>query len=70
MPLYTSVVDDNNKEVATQIENRKLGSSCKCALLLQKWDQVLEAVELISSEMGVTSSDVVYDIKPKSSKGT
>ena len=40
------------------------GSSCKCDLVLQKLDQVLEAVELISSEMGVTTSDV-YDIKQR-----
>ena len=32
--------------------------------MLQKLDQVLEVVELISSEMGVTTSDV-YDIKQR-----
>ena len=61
--IITIYVDDNSKEVATQTDNSEL-SSCRCDLVLQKLDQVLEVVELISSEMGVTTSDV-YDIKQR-----
>ena len=62
--VITIYIDDSSKEIATQTDPSELGSSCKCDLVLQKLDQVLEAVELISSEMGVTTSDV-YDIKQR-----
>ena len=65
-PVITIYVDDNSMEVATQTDPSELhiGSSCKCDLVLQKLDKVLEAVELMSSEMGVTTSDV-QDIKQR-----
>ena len=62
--MITIYVDDSSKEVATQTDPSELRSSCKCDLVLKKLDQVLEAVELISSEMGVTTSDV-FDIKQR-----
>ena len=63
-PVITIYVDDNSREVATQTDPSELGSSCKCDVVLQKLDKVLEAVELMSTEMGVTTSDV-YDIKQR-----
>lgn len=65
-PVITIYIDDNSKEVATQTDPSELhiGSSCKCDLVFQKLDKVLEAVELMSSEMGVTTSDV-HDIKQR-----
>ena len=62
--VITIYEDDSSKEVATQTDPSELGSSCKCDLVLKKLDQVLETVELISSEMGVTTSDV-FDIKKR-----
>ena len=65
-PVITIYVDDNSMKVATQTDPSELhiGSSCKCDLVLQKLDKVLEAVELMSSEMGVTTLDV-QDIKQR-----
>ena len=64
--MITIYVDNSLKEVAIQTDPSELhvGCSCKCDLVLQMLDKVLEAVELMSSEMGVTTSDV-YDIKQR-----
>ena len=65
-PMLNIYVDDTSMEVATQTDPSELhiGSSCKCDLVLQRLDKVLEAVELMSSEMGVTTLDV-QDIKQR-----
>ena len=57
-------VDDSSNDVAPQTDPSELGSSCKFDPVVQKLDKVLEAVELISSEMRVAFSDI-YDIKQR-----